>query len=119
MNTASVDIISVTYNSQDEVEDYYRSLQSQDVDFDLYFVDNASQDGTLDRLKAMAANDARLHVIANDRNVGLAAANNQPIGQLRHEYVAIINPDLIIGEGALGRLIQYLQQHLEVVAVGP
>lgn len=119
IKTAGIDIISVTYNSSDDVACFYKSLLKNDIEFDAYFVDNNSSDGTVGILRELGRADPRLHVIVNDHNVGLAAANNQPIRHLHHEFVAIINPDIILSSQTLVELVEYLEKHPDVVCVGP
>lgn len=112
-------IITVTYNSANEISDFVRSLDSQQTDWLLWLVDNASNDETTHVLARLSQADPRMHVVLNTLNVGLAAANNQPLPHLRSRYVAIINPDVVLHPGALGALAAYLDHHQDVVAVAP
>lgn len=114
-----VSIICVTYNSANEISAFRNSLDEQGILFEVFFVDNASSDATVPILKAMAADDPRISVTFNSINVGLAVANNQPTRELTYDYVAIINPDVILHPGTLGRLIKYLETHPDVAVVGP
>lgn len=114
-----VSIISVTYNSNKELPNFYASFATQGLPVEVHFVDNASVDKTVELLRSLAAADPNLHITFNDTNIGLAAANNQPIHNLAHDYVAIINPDVELHRGALAALVSYLKQHPNVVAVGP
>lgn len=115
----TLSIVTVTYNSANEISDFIHSLDSQQIDWHLWLVDNASSDGTAAVLNEIAHIDPRIHVVINAVNVGLAAANNQPLGQLRSRYVAIINPDVVLHAGALSALGAYLDRHPDVVAVAP
>ena len=112
-------IVTVTYNSSNEIANFVDSLNAQQVDWQLWLIDNASSDDTPAVLAGLASTDARMHVALNRSNVGLAAANNQPLRELRSRYVAIINPDVVVHPGALGRLVAYLDQHGDVVSVAP
>lgn len=112
-------IITVTFNSANEIQDFVDSLDSQQADWELWLVDNASTDDTTRLLATVALADSRTHVMLNSVNVGLAAANNQPLPYLRSRYVAIINPDVVLHPGALGTLAAYLDTHPDVVAAAP
>lgn len=114
-----ISIITVTYNSTQELPEFYASLSCQDIPLEVHLIDNASTDATPQVLRKLAATDQRLHVTLNNTNVGLGAANNQPIGRLLYDYVAIVNPDVVLYPNALAVLITYLQSHSEAVAVGP
>ncbi len=118
-DAASLSIVTVTYNSANEITDFVRSLDSQQIDWRLWLVDNASTDDTRVMLSALAQSDQRVQVMLNEANVGLAAANNQPISQLRSRYVAIVNPDVVLHPGALPALVTYLDHHPGAVAVAP
>lgn len=115
----TLSIITVTYNSRQEIENFVRSLDAQTLDWQLWLIDNASTDDTPAVLTALAQADARIHIVLNDRNVGLAAANNQPLPELRSRYVAIINPDVKLHPEALQTLVAYLDQHADVAGVAP
>ena len=115
----SVSVITVTYNSSKEIEDFVRSLDTQEVGWTLWLVDNASTDDTGQVLSRLSDGDPRMRPVLNSINIGLAAANNQPLEALTSEYVAIVNPDVVLHPLALKKLTQYLVDHGDVVAVGP
>jgi glycosyltransferase involved in cell wall biosynthesis len=63
------------FNEEGNVEPLYQRLQTifsgiPDVRFQIIFIDNASVDGTQDRLRALAAADKKVKVIFNVRNFG-------------------------------------------------
>lgn len=72
----NIGVVTVTYNSGRVLDDFLRSVSAQSFgNFLLYAVDNASRDTTLEQLRAW--DDARLRVIANADNLGVAEGNNQ------------------------------------------
>lgn len=115
----TLSIVTVTYNSVREIRDFVCSLDTQGVDWKLWLVDNASTDGTPALIQSLAQADPRISVVLNSSNVGLAAANNQPLSRLRSSYVAIINPDVVLHPGALRELVDYMDQHADTVAAAP
>src|SRR5690242_9561959 len=73
-----IGVVTVTYNSARVIDGFLTSLLGQSkCDFVLYAVDNASSDETLARIGTY--NDPRVRVIANEKNLGIAEANNQGI----------------------------------------
>ncbi|HEY8710586.1 MAG TPA: glycosyltransferase family 2 protein [Burkholderiaceae bacterium] len=115
----NISVITVTYNSANEIADFVHSLDTQQVDWRLWLIDNASRDKTADVLAGLSAKDSRVTVMINRENIGLAAANNQPLAALQTDYVAIVNPDVVLHPAALKTLTEYLDTHLDVVAVAP
>ena len=112
-------VITVTYNSVTEIPEFISSLESQQVAWQLWLVDNASHDETPELLRSLSTANSQIRAVLNTTNVGLAAANNQPLADLHSRYTAIINPDVVLHAGALGKLASYLDDHANVVAVAP
>jgi len=70
-----ISIVSPCYNEEDNIEELYRRvsdvlLSYSQYDFEFLFIDNASTDSTVQKMKAIAANDRRVKVIVNNRNFG-------------------------------------------------
>lgn len=71
-----ISVISSAYNEQDNVEDLYERVKAQfkllggKYNYEQIVVDNASTDGTLEKLKTIAAKDKNFKIIANARNFG-------------------------------------------------
>lgn len=82
-------------------------------------VDNASKDGSAAWVTEQAVKRKNLFVIANTKNTGFGAGNNEGIRRARGQYCFIMNPDIVIREGALQRLVAFLREHPNVAAVGP
>ncbi len=58
------------------------------------FIDNASTDGTLDRLRNLAERDKRVKVIVNTRNFGHIRSPYHALLQCRGDAVIVIASDL-------------------------
>jgi N-acetylglucosaminyl-diphospho-decaprenol L-rhamnosyltransferase len=83
--------------------------------FEVWVVDNASGDESLDVLRRYPA----VNAVANTANVGFAKACNQVIPRAAGAYVLLLNPDTVVGEDAVSRLADYLEAHADCAAVGP
>lgn len=77
--------VVVTHNSAAVVERCLRSCRGIAVTV----VDNASSDGTLERVRAAGNADC----IANRENRGFAAAVNQAVAACEEEFILLLNPD--------------------------
>jgi N-acetylglucosaminyl-diphospho-decaprenol L-rhamnosyltransferase len=89
-------------------------------------VDNDSGDGSLGKLEEAVASAGwgeRVTVTSTDRNGGFAYGNNHAIRHaLDHpdppDYVYLLNSDAFPDPGAVGRLVEFLEERLEVGIAG-
>jgi glycosyltransferase involved in cell wall biosynthesis len=88
------------------------------VDWDMIVVDDASTDGTAAVLDAWAARDARISVIRNHRNVGLARSLNLAWPRARGELIARMDADDVSLPGRFQAQVAFLCAHPEVHVVG-
>jgi N-acetylglucosaminyl-diphospho-decaprenol L-rhamnosyltransferase len=79
-------------------------------------VDNASSDGSV----AMIEEDfPQVRLIANSENVGFTVGNNQGIAVSRGRYILLLNPDTEVVGDALATMVEYMDDHTQVGALGP
>ncbi len=115
-------IIIVSWNCSDVLADCLRSLadgarkDADAVSVETVVVDNDSADGAADRLRREFPD---VQLIANDRNVGFAAANNQGIEATTGRYVLLLNPDTVVASGALVVLVRALEADATIGCLGP
>ena len=110
-------ICIVSWNVSEDLRSCLDSLYALDcaVSFETLVVDNASGDDTLQMLSARFP---QVHVIANDRNLGFAAANNQALRAATGRYVMLLNPDTVVHQGALNSVVRFLDGHPDVGIAG-
>ena len=91
-----IGVVTVTYNSENVIKPFLENLYAQSfINFNLYIIDNASTDSTLDILNNL--NDNRICQIRNANNLGVAAANNIGIRKALSDkctHVLIANNDI-------------------------
>jgi GT2 family glycosyltransferase len=83
--------------------------------YETVVVDNASLDGSAAALAARGD----VVLVANDENLGYAAAVNQAYAASSGELVLLLNSDIDFAPGALGVLVRFLRDRPEVAGVGP
>jgi glycosyltransferase involved in cell wall biosynthesis len=88
-------------------------------EFEVIVVDNASNDGTVEMLRELAAREPRLRVIENADNRGFAAANNQGAAIARGRYLCFLNNDTVVHGRWLATLVGHLRRHAHLGLVGP
>jgi GT2 family glycosyltransferase len=93
----------LNWNGGDLVVECLRSMLRQTYPIqELIVVDNASTDGSLDRLKAEAP---QLIVISNPRNLGFAAAANQAVAAAQGDWFLLANLDVEFEPDFVARLV--------------
>jgi GT2 family glycosyltransferase len=104
-----VGVVIVTWNSGDGLAECLRSLAANppSVAWEAIVVDNGSTDGSIELAKSEFP---WLRVIANPRNRGLAAANNQGIVASAAPLVLISNPDVLYRRGAIDALLDLMRR---------
>jgi N-acetylglucosaminyl-diphospho-decaprenol L-rhamnosyltransferase len=113
----SLHIVIVTYNSVAITPRCIESLLgSRGIDeMRITVVDNASVDGCAETLAQMFPD---LEVIANDRNLGFAAAVNKGFMHTTSRWLAIINPDVEVRRETIATCISYLEKNTDVGCCG-
>jgi GT2 family glycosyltransferase len=101
-----ISIIVVSYNTREMTLECLRSVvaETRTTDYELLVVDNASAD---DSAAAIAAEFPDLELIALEENIGFARANNLAARQARGERLLLLNPDTVVLDGALDRLVAF------------
>lgn len=86
-----VTVVTVAYNSGALLQQCVDALAEQTMgDFEAVIVDNASQDGSVERLMLP---DGRFRIVHAGSNLGFAAGNNLAFGHVASPWIATLNPD--------------------------
>ncbi|MFA5124223.1 MAG: glycosyltransferase family 2 protein [Patescibacteria group bacterium] len=103
-------IIIVSYKVKDLLEKCLDSIYRNqgDLTVEVFVVDNASSDGTTEMVNKRFPQS---HLIASDRNLGFARANNLAIKQAAGEYVLLLNPDTEIFPDTLSKSLAAAKRH--------
>jgi len=110
-------IIILCWNDQEVIGNCLQSIYSSthSTEFEIIVSDNGSTDGSVEFIHKTYP---QVHVIENGSNLRFAKANNIGIHASKGEYVLILNPDTIIHDYALDRLIKFADKHREAGAFG-
>ena len=113
-----VSVIVVSYNTREMTLQCLQTLHNEltGLSAEIWVVDNASTDGSVDAIRNAYPH---VNVIANTRNKGFGAANNQALEQAQGDYFLLLNSDAFPTPGAIAAMLACLEAHPEAAAVGP
>lgn len=112
-----VSVIIVNYNTERLLEECILSIHkyTQDVNYEIVVVDNASSEGSLNNLMNRFS-DVRFHF--STENLGFGKANNIGASIAKGEYLFFLNPDTLLITNAIFILYEYLKIHPQVGVCG-
>jgi GT2 family glycosyltransferase len=113
-----VSVIIVSWNTQELVLQCLKSLESvrTQLSVEIILVDNASADHTVELVREQFPH---VRVAQNATNLGFAKANNIGIEISSGEYLALINSDVVVPDGCLEKMVDYMKQHSDIGMLGP
>lgn len=107
----------VTYNNMKTIKKAVDTiLEYTDENFRLYVVDNNSTDGTP---KFIRENYPEVCVIETGTNSGFGAGHNIVLPMLSSEYHIVINPDIVINENAIEKIVDFMDANPDIGLLSP
>ena len=104
-NNPKVSIIIPVWNSGEGISRCVASLRGQTLkDIEMIFVDDCGTDGAMAVVRAAAAEDPRIRIITNEKNMGAGASRNAGIEAAHGEYLAFVDADDYVNWEFLERL---------------
>ncbi len=122
---AELAVVIVSWNVRDLLDACLRSLLADvagsDLAAEVWVVDNASTDGTPERV---ADRFPTVRLVANRENLGFAAGNNVALREISRahpsvSHIWLLNPDTEVLPGATAALVSALETHPGAGIVGP
>jgi GT2 family glycosyltransferase len=113
-----VSAVVVNYNGGELVDRCIGSLYREPSGLlaEIILVDNASRDGSLERVEHKYPG---VKILKNEHNLGFAKANNQGIAVAGADAVLLLNNAAEVGEGAVRALADTMERNPRVGIVGP
>lgn len=110
-------IIIVTFNDGEYLMNCLSNLSKMDdIASDIWVVDNASTDGSIDEAKTKFPD---FKYTVNSENLGFSKANNMALKKVNSEFILLLNADTKIEKGVLGGVVNFLENNPDVGAVTP
>ncbi len=110
-------VVIVNYNVKYFLEQCLHSVQNacRGLDAEVFVVDNDSVDGSVKMVKEKFP---EVLLIENKDNKGFSAANNQAIRKSSGEYVLLLNPDTIVEDDTLRKVVDFMDEHQDAGGLG-
>ena len=110
-------VIIVNYNVVFFLEQCLNSVSEamKQEPAEVWVVDNNSVDGSVEMVREKFP---WVKVIANKDNKGFSKANNQAMEISECKYQLLLNPDTVIEEDTLFKVVKYMDEHPEVGGLG-
>lgn len=111
-------IIIVNWNTRDLLRQTLQSIfqETENLTFEILVVDNHSADDSVEMIKR---DFPSAFLIKNQDNLGFAKANNQALKLAKGDYLMLLNSDTIVLDKAIKKLVEYFDNHPDVIMVGP
>ena len=110
-------VIIVSYNVSSFLDQALITLADaiQELDTEVYIVDNASRDDSVCMVKTKYP---WVNIIENSENLGFARANNKVLARVKGRYILLLNPDTVLRKDTLKTMVTFLDEHPEAGAAG-
>lgn len=89
------------YNEEENIVDFYEEFlktvsffKEKEVDYELWFIDDGSADGTVLKVKELIEQDSKVHLLSFSRNFGKEAAIYAGLEKSKGDYVVFLDADL-------------------------
>jgi GT2 family glycosyltransferase len=114
----ALSVIVVSADSGPTLRECVRSVLASSLSLELILIDNASRDGIPPAIERAHAHDAQLRVIYNHRNLGFGPAVNLAVKQAHGKALLVLNPDCMLREDDLRRLLALLAARPKAGLIG-
>ncbi|MFZ5975657.1 MAG: glycosyltransferase [Bacillota bacterium] len=118
MSSPTVSVLMSVYNNAASVDASIRSIVEQTyADWEMVLVNDASTDGSLDKLLYWQDRDSRIKVYSNECNLGLAASLNKALNKSAGAYIARMDGDDVAMPDRLMQQVAFLDANPQTAIV--
>ncbi|WP_051200192.1 glycosyltransferase [Butyrivibrio sp. FCS006] len=113
-------VVICNYNKKEYVIKCVASLKSQNIDnFDIYVVDNASNDGSADEIQKTYGDEVTL--ICNDKNLGGSGGFNTGMRvayDAGYKYIVLLDNDVVVREDCIESFYNDMEEYSDIGIMG-
>lgn len=112
-----VSVVIVAWNVRELLYNCLKSVyeETKDLDFEVIYVDNASEDGSVEMVEE---NFPEVSILQNKENRGFVVANNQGIEIAKGRYVLLLNSDTVILDNAIAKSVEFADKNPQAAVIG-
>ncbi len=115
-------VIIVNYNTYTYTKNcilsVLESIEDGGLNAEIIVVDNASQDGSIEKLYAKFRENENVKFIRNKENIGFSGANNIGMKAARGDFFLLLNSDTLVQKDTLKNALTYLKSHPQYKMLG-
>lgn len=113
---SDLSIIIVNYNTKNLLRELLESIFNSSLNkyqIEVFVVDNGSEDGSKEMVKNIFP---RVRLIAKQKNLGFAKANNLGIKKSRGKYLLFLNSDTFVFKNTLVKMLKFMDENKDCSA---
>lgn len=118
---AKIAAVILNYCSSEDTKKLIYKLIDYKDEIKIIVVDNNSPDNSYEYLISNFNNFKNIKIIRNTENSGYAAGNNigikYAIREFKSEYIAILNPDIILPDDFIINMVSYLKKDNNIASI--
>ena len=116
-------VIVPCFNEEENINDFYSELmknasffEQEDLELEIWFIDDGSKDGTVSAIKKLKEKDQRVRMLSFSRNFGKEAAMFAGLEKAKGDYVVIMDVDLQDPPSLLPQMYSHIKEGYDSVA---
>lgn len=118
-HTPRISVLMPVFNGEKYLTQAIESILTQSfVDFEFIIIDDGSNDSSLEIVQKYSAEDDRIRVVVNEKNLGLANTLNKGIGLAKGEYIARMDADDISFPERFEHQVAFLDENNYIDVLG-
>jgi len=115
-----ISIIIPTSGRQKDIKNCLKSIEKHTLEsYEVIFIDNGSNKGTLRRLKNCINKNSNYHMIKCPKDANFAGIYNEGIKASKGEYFLLLSNDVVVTERWLSNMLECLKSIPDAGVVGP
>lgn len=116
-------VIVPCYNEEENIRDFYDELfkntaffQEKELEVEVLYIDDGSKDKTVEEVRKLHEQDARVHLLSFSRNFGKESAIYAGMQKAKGDLLVLMDADLQDPPALLPEMYEYIEQGYDSVA---